>query len=162
MRWLKISLVLQLVVAMYFQLMLWFPLGAWNAQPGERLITLVHGGHAAVALGFAVGMMMPFLLFALALWRRWFWFMWVGLAGYAIWSGMQIKSWWIPWLFGPSSQDLANSIALERTYKIFPSSAQHLAPDAMHFVLDLLLFAALVTLAVGLISRFKFIEGQRT
>jgi hypothetical protein len=153
MKWFKISLLIQFVLAIYFETMIWFPVGAWNAQPGDRLITLVHGGHTGAVIGFSVAVLTPFLLFVLAFWRRWFWLMWVGLLGHATWAAMQIKSWWIPWLFGPSARDLANAKSLGKTYKIFPSSSRHLAPDAMHFVLDLLLFAALATLAAGLLRQ---------
>jgi hypothetical protein len=45
-----------------------------------------------------------------------------------------------------------NQKFLQRTYKIFPSSAGHPAPDAMHFVLDLLLFLVVVTIALGLLE----------
>jgi len=52
--------------------------------------------------------------------------------------------------FGADQRALSNAKALERTFKIFPVSPGHPAPDAMHFVLDLLLFAVLGTLAIGL------------
>jgi len=63
---------------------------------------------------------------------------------------LQIQSWWIPWFFGADQRALGNAKALERTFKIFPVSPGHPAPDAMHLVLDLLLFAVLGTLAIGL------------
>jgi hypothetical protein len=43
---LKASLVVQLVLALYFQAIVWFPLGAWNDQPGKRLIEVVQSGEA--------------------------------------------------------------------------------------------------------------------
>lgn len=39
---------------------------------------------------------------------------------------------------------------LQRTYKVFPSSLGHPAPDGMHFVLNLLLFFVVATIALGL------------
>jgi len=54
MKWLRASLVIQIIVAAYFQLVLWFPLGPWNDQPGKRLITLVGEGQALTVLGFAL------------------------------------------------------------------------------------------------------------
>jgi hypothetical protein len=41
MKWLTVSLVIQIILAAYFQVVLWFPLGSWNDQPGKRLITLL-------------------------------------------------------------------------------------------------------------------------
>jgi hypothetical protein len=50
-----------------FQLILWLPLGAWNDQSGNRLITVVKSGEAPLAaITFASLMLLPSLLFALA------------------------------------------------------------------------------------------------
>jgi hypothetical protein len=76
--------------------------------------------------------------------------MWVGLVGYGIWAMLEIQSWWIPWILGADQRALNNQKFLQRTYKIFPSSMGHPAPDGMHFVLNLLLFSVVVTIAVGL------------
>jgi hypothetical protein len=149
-RRLRVSLVLQFVLAAYFQLILWFRLGAWNDQPGKRLGELAREGQAALAFGFAILMVLPLMLFILAFWKRWTWLMWLGAAGYGVWALLQIQSWWVPWFFGADQRALSNAKALKRTFKIFPVSPGHPAPDAMHFVLDLLLFAVLGTLAIGL------------
>jgi hypothetical protein len=152
MKWLRVSLVIQVILAAYFQLILWFPLGSWNDQPGKRLITLLSEGQALTVLGFALAMLLPVLLFGLAFWKRWFWLIWLGLVGYAVWAVLQIQSWWIPWVFGADQRALSNQKFLQKTYKIFPSSSGHPAPDAMHFVLDLLLFSAVAMIAVGLLE----------
>jgi hypothetical protein len=151
-RWLRVSLVLQFILAAYFQLILWFRLGAWNDQPGERLSQMAGEGQAALAFGFAILMVLPLLLFVLAFWKGWTWLMWLGAVGYGIWSLLQIQSWWIPWFFGADQRALSNARVLERTFKIFPVSPGHPAPDGMHFVLDLLLFTVVGTLAIGLLQ----------
>jgi hypothetical protein len=102
MKWLRASLVIQILLAAYFQAILWFPLGSWNDQPGKRLITLFSEGQALAVLAVALAMLLPVLLFALALWKRWGWLMWLGLIGYGAWAVLQIQSWWIPWIFGAS------------------------------------------------------------
>ncbi len=152
MKWLRASLKLQIILAAYFQVMLWFPLGSWNDQPGKRLITLLGEDQALAVLGFALVMLLPVLLFALGLWKRWGWPIWLGLIGYGVWAALQIQSWWIPWIFGADERALNNQQFLRRTYKIFPSSIGHPAPDAMHFVLDVLLFLTVVTIALGLLK----------
>jgi hypothetical protein len=78
--------------------------------------------------------------------------MWLGAVGYGVWSLLQIQSWWIPWFFGADQRALSNARVLERTFKIFPVSPGHPAPDGMHFVLDLLLFTVVGTLAIGLLQ----------
>ncbi len=152
MRWLKASLIIQIILVAYFQVILWLPLGAWNDQPGKRLIQIAREGQVSTAVGFGVAMLLPVLLFAAAFAKRWLWMMWAALGGYGLWAAMQIQSWWIPWIFGASPSALRNQKFLERTYKVFPASSTNPAPDAMHFVLDLLLFPVVVTMAVGLIQ----------
>jgi hypothetical protein len=152
MKWLRASLVIQSILAAYFEATLWFPLGSWNDQPGKRLITLLGEGQAFAVLSFALAMLLPVLLFAVAVWKRSVWLTWLGLVGYGAWAALQIQSWWIPWIFGADQRALSNQQFLQRTYKIFPSSIGHPAPDAMHFVLDLLLFLAVVTIALGLLE----------
>lgn len=162
MKWLPASLVTQIILAAYFQVVLWLPLGSWNDQPGKRLITLFREGQALTVLGFAFAMLLPVLLFALSLWKRWVWLMWVGLMGYGVWAVLQIQSWWIPWIFGADQRALNNQKFLQRTYKIFPSSTGHPAPDALHFVLDVLLFLTVVTIALGLLEtrRGSMVEDE--
>ena len=162
MKWLTVSLLIQIILATYFQVVVWFPLGSWNDQPGKRLITLFSEGQAFAVLSFALAMLLPVLLFALSFWKRQVWLMWVGLMGYSVWAGLQIQSWWIPWIFGADQRALSNQKFLERTYKIFPSSIGHPAPDAMHFVLDLLLFSAVVTIALGILEarRGSLVENK--
>lgn len=151
MPWLRVSLVLQIVLALYFQVIAWFPLGAWNDQPGKRLIQIVAEGHALAAIVFSVLFLLPIVIFAVAFWKRLFWLMWLSLVGYCVWAIMQVQSWWIPWMFGADVRARTNQVALARTYKFFPESVQHPAPDAMHFTLDILLFAACLTLLIGLL-----------
>src|ERR1035438_9653816 len=76
MKWLKASLLVQIILAAYFQVILWFPLGSWNDQPGKRLIALLSEGQALGVVGFALAMLLPVLLFSLAIWKRWVWLIW--------------------------------------------------------------------------------------
>ena len=97
-------------------------------------------------------MFLPTLLFALAYWRRWFWLIWIGLCGNLIWAIMQLQSWWIPYIFGGNARALKNQAFLARTYRILPSFPNHPAPDAMHFVLDLLLLSVIALTFIGLLK----------
>jgi len=151
--YLKAALAAQFILAFYFQAILWFSLGAWNDQPGERLLAVVKSGEAPfAAFAFAFLMFLPSLLFALAYWRRWFWLIWLGLFGNIVWGVMQVQSWWIPYIFGADARALKNQTFLERTYKILPSSPNHPAPDAMHLVLDMLLLSIVALTVMGLVK----------
>ena len=103
-------------------------------------------------MGFVLAMLLPVLLFALAIWKRWVWLMWLGLIGYGIWAVLEIQSWWIPWIFGADQRALNNQRFLQRTYKVIPSSIGRPAPDGMHFVLSLLLFLVVITIAFALLE----------
>ncbi len=159
-RWLRASLALQFVLAVYFEAVLWFPLGRWNDQPGVRLIQAARDGQAMAAMGLSIAVALPLLLFALAFARQWSWLMWIGLVGYGTWSAMEIQSWWIPWIFGADARALHNQKFLERTFKLFPVSPTHPAPDAMHFVLNVILFAVVVATAIGLVRRRGSRQGE--
>ena len=72
----------------------------------------------------------------------------VGLAGYMqlVWLGLQLWTWRPPYLFGASehwSQVYARAFA--RSTPILPRWANHLPPDALHFVLQLLLSGSVAT-----------------
>jgi len=56
MHYLNASLVVQIVLAIYFVAVVWFPLGAWNNQPGKNFIEVVQSGEAPLAaFGFVGG-----------------------------------------------------------------------------------------------------------
>jgi hypothetical protein len=152
-RWLKISLGLQVALAVYFQAVVWFALGAWNRQGGGTLLDSARQGDLLGALEFAVPFLLPVLLTFLAYARGWTWLLWVSVAGYGGWAAMQILSWWVPYLFGADARARRNAQALAGTTKLLPSFPNHPAPDGMHFVLDVLLFAVVATLLVGLLRR---------
>jgi hypothetical protein len=150
---LKPALIAQFILASYFQAILWFPLGAWNDQPGERLLAVVKSGEAPLAaITFASLILLPSLLFALAYWRRWLWLIWLCLCGNIVWLAMQIQSWWIPYVFGADARATQNQKFLVRTYKILPSFPNHPAPDAMHMVLDILLLFVVALTIIGLLK----------
>ena len=148
---LRISLVTQIILAIYFQMINWFSLGAWNDQPG--FVPLLSPGKIEWGrIGSAGVFLLPVLLFSLAYWRRWRWLMWTGLIGYGAWLYFQIQTWWVPYLFGASRQweDIYHRV-FARSTKILPSFGRHLAPDALHLTIQLLLLVIVVTLLIGLV-----------
>src|ERR1700693_3505948 len=124
MKYLRISLATQFLFAIYFQVINWFPLGSWNDQPGFVPIfhSVISGKIEWGDIGILSMFLLPFLLFALAYWRRWNWLMWIGVAGYAIWLCLQIQTWWVPYLFGASGhwQEVYHRV-FAHSAKILPS-----------------------------------------
>lgn len=150
--YLRISLIAQILLAVYYQMINWFSLGSWNDQPGfVPLLSadkIEWGSIASISL-----FLLPVLLFSLAYWRRWKWLMWIGLVGYGAWLYFQIQTWWVPYLFGasPRWEDIYNRVFAHST-KILPSFGNHLAPDAMHLAIQLLLIVIVVTTLIGLVK----------
>jgi hypothetical protein len=152
MKYLRISIVAQLLLAIYFQLINWFRLGSWNFQPG--FVPLFNSDKIDLSdLVLLIAFILPFLLFLFAYWRRWNWLMWIGTIGYCVWFFLQIKTWWVPYLFGASShwQEVYNRVFAQST-KILPSFGNHLAPDAMHLTIQLLLLVIIVSSILGLLQ----------
>lgn len=155
MKILRISLVTQGLFAVYFQLINWFSLGGWNDQPGfVPFVTSVAAGDVAWSdFGILFAFLSPFLLFLLAYWRRWLWLMWLGAGGYAVWLYLQIQTWWVPYLFGADEHWKATyERVFGGTTKVLPSFGNHLAPDAMHLTIQLLLIVIVASTIVGLVQ----------
>jgi hypothetical protein len=86
-----------------------------------------------------------------------------GVAFYVGWLWLQVQGWWIPYLFGASAKYMEMyQRVFGATTKLLPSFEGHPAPDAMHFVLQVMLAAAVVSgvgaLVAGWSSTF---EDQR-
>ena len=130
----------QLGLLAYFELCVLLPLGAWNDQPGNAAFSL---GNLVLAgtIGCA-----QLLLFIGTAWRIRP-LLWLGLIGDLFWLASHIKGIWIPYLFGASPRyaEMYRRV-FGRTTKLLPNFSNHLAPDAMHIVLDLLLATAILTL----------------
>jgi len=154
MRWVRVSLIAQAVLAGYFQAIQWFPLGRWNYQPGFTpfAIQLARGGGSAGDFLVLASFAIPFLLFWFACSRGLEWLMWICTAGYAIWLALQIKTWWIAYVFGASDRwrEVYGRVVSHAT-QLLPSFGRHLPPDGMHLVLQVLLVAVVASAVVGLV-----------
>jgi hypothetical protein len=151
---LRVSATCQLLLALYFEAIQWFRFGAWNNQPKfEPLWNQARAGSLSAAdFLIVLAFLLPCALFILA-WRRgWSWLMWCCVAGYGGWLFLQIRTWWFSYLFGASDNWKAvYQRTFSQTTKILPSFGDHLAPDGMHFVLQLLLLAVVIFAVRGLL-----------
>lgn len=138
-RWRSAALGSQGLLLVYFETCMWFPLGAWNDQwqyPVQHSFS-TSLGPLVIGLGTAL------LILATALRIRWL--MWIGVIGHGMWFVAQAASIWPPYFVGASPQyAIMYSRVWGRTTKILPSWGKHLAPDAMHVFIQVLLIAVLV------------------
>ncbi|HEX9160306.1 MAG TPA: hypothetical protein VF980_01260 [Thermoanaerobaculia bacterium] len=155
MRWLRYSLLVQWLLAIYFQLIFWIPLGSWNAQPGSSplLTQTAHGQLEIGDLAFVLAFLIPPVIFLLGYRYRIRWLLWASTAGYACWLFLQLKTWWGAYLFGASDHWAA---VYERVFshstQVLPRFGRHLPPDGLHLVLQLLLCAIVALAVAGLIA----------
>jgi len=139
------------LLAIYLWLITCIPLGNWNRQHDRTLFeTLARGGKLDVGdVIFLALVVLPAILFWVGYQKRNLWFAIVALVLDAVWLVLQIQSWWIPYIFVTDvSWQLA--YAKGRTTKVLPSFGNHVAPDGMHFVISVLIVAAMITGIVGL------------
>jgi hypothetical protein len=151
----RFPLYCQLALAFYFQLIQWVPLGAWNFQPGSVPLVLqaIHGDLDVSSFLIVGAFMIPAILFFLGYRKRWSLLIWISLISNLVWLVLQIQTWWIGYIFG-ASESWASTYerVFSHSTKLLPSFGRHLAPDAMHFVLQILLLVALITTSVAFLK----------
>lgn len=147
----KRSAWLHWTLAAYLWLITWIPLGNWNRQHDPTLLMAllsrkkIDGGDL-ILLALVT---LPAILFWLAYQRNGFWLAIVALSLDVVWLAMQIQSWWLPYVLGTNAKWQLD-YAKGSTTKVLPSFGRHVAPDGMHFVISVLLIAALASGIVGL------------
>ena len=69
----------QAVLAIYFQVMQWLPLGRWNYQPGFTPLGVeaIHGRASPRDVLLLAAFVLPFAAFWLAYSKGWRWLMWI-------------------------------------------------------------------------------------
>ncbi len=139
-RWRKAALIFQSLLLIYFQICMWLPLGAWNHQWSFPVQHKFATSIAPIAIGLGTAL----LILATALQVRWL--MWVGIAGHSLWFVSQAMTIWPPYLFGATAEYAAMYHRVwERTTSLLPNWGNHLAPDAMHVLIQVLLLAVLIS-----------------
>lgn len=141
----RAAIIAQLILLLYFELCVLVPLGGWNDQPGNNAAFRP----ANILLGALVGTPQLILL-AGTIWRIRL-LLWFGLIGDSVWLLLHIYSLWMPYIFGASPQYARMySRVFGRTTKLLPNFGNHLAPDAMHILIDVFVIAVIVTLVACL------------
>ena len=141
------------LLSAYLWLIAWIPLGNWNRQRGGTFLTALLEGRAIETgdVGMLVFISLPAVLFWVAYKRYNFWCGVLALVTDVAWLGLQIQSWWVPYIFGTDTT-WRLEYAKGPTTKLLPSFGRHIAPDGMHLVISVLLIAALAAGVTGLRS----------
>ena len=153
---LKYCLIAQLILALYFQLIFWVPLGNLNAQtnftPVYRL--LIEKKLSIEDLAFLMLFLIPVPVFYAGYTKNKYWLMVLSMIFYFVWLILQLTTWWIPYIFGASDKwyEVYNRTFLH-THKILPSWGRHLAPDTMHLIIQVLLLIIMYLFVKASIKR---------
>lgn len=101
----------------------------------------------------------PFTAYAAAFALRIRWLMAIGMVHSYVWLALQIRQWWIPYLFGPTElhRDFEWYVAngYDRTLQVLPSIAERPVPDAQHLVLQALSLVVVITTTVAVFTARK-------
>ena len=155
-RWWKTALTSQATLLIYFQMCMWLPLGAWNDQFS---FPVQHGLQSSIGPA-AIGLGTVLLVTATVLELHWL--LWIGVVGHSLWFIAQATSIWPPYIMGASAGYAAMYYRVwGRTTKLLPSWGNHLAPDAMHVVIQVLLIAVLVSTVAELFTRKANKSGEK-
>ena len=150
----RTALLWQIVLAAYMQLISWVPLGQWNYQPccPPGLEALRRGILTPADVAGAAAFLLPVALFWLGMGWEWRRALWLAVLSTTVWLGLQLVTWWPPYLFGASdrwAQIYARAFA--ESTAILPRWDNHLPLDAAHLSLQVLLAGSVVTGALALL-----------
>jgi hypothetical protein len=153
---LKYCLIVQFVLVVFFQMVCWFRLGSLNAQhnfiPVYELITerkLTFGDILILRL-FTI----PVFIFFIGYKKNKYPIMVLPMVFYLVWLILQLKTWWIAYIFGASDKWIeVYNRTFSTTHKILPANGKHLPPDTMHLVIQILL---IVIIFLFIKSSLKF------
>lgn len=149
------------------QLVSWIPLGRWNYQPccPTGLELLRRGSLTTGDVLGAGAFLLPAALFWIGVRNAWRSVMWLALLGTAVWLALQLKTWWPPYLLGASERwSRVYARAFAQSTQVLPRWGNHLPPDAMHLVLQILLAGSVGIGTVALLrhgrSRARSAAGE--
>jgi hypothetical protein len=140
--WIRIAITSQFVMLSYFTIDNHVDLYPWNnlRSPAAELPSTLAGW-------------IPFLLIMLTFAFRIRWGMLIGTVYTYVWLLLQIRQWWIPYLFGPTPlhRDFSWYYAhgYTETLKVLPPRGDHPIPDLQHLILQLLSLVVVVTATVA-------------
>lgn len=150
MNWIRASLICQVVLLAYLEIIEWVNLFPWND---------IRNGNGQAGLDIALGIVMLALIAFSA--RKVRFMMAVGTAFYALWLWLQIDSWWVPYFRGANAQwQAVYARFFAQTTKLLEPAGNHLPPDASHLVLQILIVLALITTAVAALQRHSVIRAS--
>lgn len=144
-KWRWIAATATAVMLAYFVVTNHVPLYPWNNldEAGSQWLSTLNAliPFGIYAAGFALGRHWPML---------------IGVVHSYIWVLLQIRQWWIPYLFGETPLHSSFGWYVEHGYddtvSILPAIGSRPVPDAQHLVLELLSLVVVVTMTTAFVK----------
>jgi hypothetical protein len=122
-----------LVLGVYLQVVEWIDLYPWNdvrTGNGQELLDLLLAPVSVMLVAW--------------MWSDRRWAQLVGSAALLVWAGLQVTTWWSPYVWGASAGwKRVWTRWFADTVQVIPNDGVHLPPDANHLVLQVLIVTAL-------------------
>ena len=151
----RATIVVQLMLLAYFEICMLVPLKAWNDQPAMH--AAFSTGMLVLPLAIGIGQ----LLLLLGSVKEMRLLLWIGLFADSLWFASHVIGLWMPYVRGASPEYAAMyARVFSITTKLLPNRGNHLAPDGMHIVLDVLLLLVILTVAWQLRTMRASLEAQ--
>lgn len=160
----KYCLFIQFILTVFYQLLFWFRLGSLNAQPNftSAYELLIEKKLSIEDVAILILFIIPVLVFYIGYTKKRYWLMMLPMVFYFVWLILQLKTWWISYIFGASDKwyEVYNRTFLN-THKILPSWGRHLAPDTMHLIIQVLLIVIIYLFVIASLKRrFKNVSPR--
>ncbi len=131
--WVGCAIWAQAVLLVYLEAIEWVDMFPWND---------VRSGNGQEGFDIALGILIALAIVTTA--RRSRRAIWLWSAVYAVWLGLQVQTFGWSYVFGASEEwKRVWARWFGQTRQLFPVVGDHLPPDACHFVIHLVLLAAL-------------------
>ncbi len=143
------SAITQILLCVYLEMVEWVDLFPWND---------VRHGNGQPELDVALGILMVCGIVAAL--RRWRVGIGVVVLLYTLWLGLQVTSFWLPYVSGASpAWQRIYAANFAQTVQWLPWRGMHLPPDANHVVLQSWLLLTIVVMSASMVRAWR--QGVR-
>lgn len=144
--WTRAAVVSQILMLVYFTITNHIDLYPWNNLTTPQLASTLTGA-------------IPFGLVIFAYIKHIRWAMLVGMVHSYVWLALQLRQWWLPYLFGSTplhrSFDWFFDNGYTETVRVLPFVEGRPIPDGQHLVLQALSLLVVITLTVAFFKSRK-------
>jgi hypothetical protein len=154
-KWIKISIILQFTIILYWEITQYV-----NLFPYNDVVGLNFHDNFAASLANDVPKIFIIIVFLVGLrWLKnpWFpWFVASSVIYYMVFLGIQLSIWWGRYLFGASAEELQDyNEKFGDTIKILPSFRNHVPPDLQHLVLQTITITIIIVTMIATVALFE-------